>query len=106
MYIMRPMSIKRTRTRADRRGSSGESAGGSVGSPTRKKEATWKEAVADKPDTDFTSYTVSGYYTTGTLLNHPTFGKGLVLRVNGQKIDVLFAEGKKVLVMGMAPVRP
>jgi hypothetical protein len=102
---MRPMSIKRTKPKADRRGSSGESAGGSGGSTARKKEATWKEVVVDKPDTDFTSYTVSGHYNTGTLLNHPTFGKGLVLRVDGQKIEVLFAEGKKILVTGMVPVQ-
>ena len=99
------MSIKRTKPRADRRGSSGESARGSISSTARKKEPTWKEAVADKLDTDFTSYTVSGHFTPGTLLNHPTFGKGLVLSVYGQKMEVLFAEGKKILVMGMTPVR-
>jgi hypothetical protein len=103
---MRLMSIKRTKPKADRRGSSGESAGGSVGSTARKKEATWKEVVADKPDAAFTEYALSGHFTPGTLLNHLTFGKGLVLSVYGKKMEVLFAEGKKILVMGMVPVRP
>ena len=98
------MSIKRTKPKVDRRDSGDESAGGSVSSNSRKKETTWQEAVADKPESAFTSYTASGRFTPGTLLNHRTFGKGIVLSVDGQKMEVLFAESKKNLAMGMAPV--
>ena len=37
------------------------------------------------------------------LLNHPTFGKGIVLGEDGRKMEVLFADCKKILAMG-APV--
>jgi hypothetical protein len=100
------MSIKRTKNRSNRSASSSESARGPIGSTSRKKEATWQETMADKPDAAFTEYALSGHFTPGTLLNHLTFGKGLVLSVYGKKMEVLFAEGKKILVMGMVPVRP
>jgi hypothetical protein len=93
------MSIKRTNPKADRRGSS-ESSRESGSSKTRKKELTWQEAMADKSDAAFVNYTMKGYFVPGTLLRHATFGKGIVLNAEGQKMEVLFAESKKMLAMG------
>lgn len=59
--------------------------------------------MADKSDADFVNYSVREYFTHGTLLNHPTFGKGIVLSAEGNKMEVLFAESKKLLAMGMVP---
>lgn len=56
--------------------------------------------MADKPETAFVDYTPKGLFTKGTLLRHATFGKGLVLSAEGQRMEVLFAESKKTLVMG------
>jgi len=95
------MSIKRTKPRVDRRGTENDPAGGSVGSRSREKETTWQEAVAGKPEAAFTNYASSGRFTPGTLLNHPTFGKGIVLSIDDHKMEVLFAESKKILAMGV-----
>jgi hypothetical protein len=93
------MSIKRTNPKADRRASGGESTGRSVTPAPRKKEMTWHEAMADKSEAEFVNYTMRGHFTPGTLLRHSTFGKGVVLSVDVQKMEVLFAESKKMLAM-------
>jgi hypothetical protein len=94
------MSIKRTNPKADRRVSTGSSAGDSVSPRARKKEITWQEAMADKSESAFVNYAVKDTFAPGTLLSHPRFGKGIVLSVEGQKMEVLFAESKKNLAMG------
>ncbi len=58
--------------------------------------------MADTTDAAFVAYTAKGNFAEGTLLSHPTFGKGLVLSAEGRKMEVLFAESKKMLIMGMA----
>jgi hypothetical protein len=97
------MSIKRTRPKTERRASDSESPGKSAGSTKQKKELTWQEAVADKPESAFVDYSLRGNFTPGTLLNHATFGKGIVLGVEDRKMEVLFAESKKNLAMGIVP---
>jgi hypothetical protein len=96
------MSIKRTKPKTDRRGPSGGLAKGLAASATRKKEPTWQEAMAEASDAAFVAYSAKGNFTEGTLLDHPTFGKGVVLGAEGRKMEVLFAESRKMLVMGMA----
>jgi hypothetical protein len=96
------MSIKRTNTRVDRRGSGSEPAEGNTNSKARKKEISWQDSIAGKSDADFVSYTMQKSFGLGMLLDHPKFGKGVVLNVDGKKMEVLFAEGKRLLVMGMA----
>lgn len=58
--------------------------------------------MADQPDAAFVAYSAKGRFTAGTLLSHPTFGKGLVLGAEGRKMEVLFAESRKMLIMGVA----
>lgn len=61
---------------------------------------TWQEAMADKSEAAFVNYTMRDYFRLGMLLSHPRFGKGIVLNVEGQKMEVLFEESKKRLIMG------
>ena len=60
---------------------------------------TWQEAMADKSDAAFVSYEQKDHFYPGTLLNHPKFGKGIVLSAEDHKMEVLFADSKKLLVM-------
>jgi len=40
---------------------------------------------------------MSTRFSKGDLITHPKFGKGLVLGVEGTRIEVLFQDGKKKL---------
>jgi hypothetical protein len=94
------MSIKRAKPKVVRRASNSGSNKGFISPAATTNEPTWQEAVADKPEDAFTAYAMSGSFAKGVLLNHPTFGKGIVLNVDGRKMEVLFAESKKILTMG------
>jgi len=102
------MSIKRTKPKTERRAAGGGLSAGFGGTPAKKKEPTWEEAMADKTDADFVGYSARGHFTEGTLLSHPTFGKGVVLGVEGKKMDVLFDKSRKTLIMDtvLAPRPP
>jgi hypothetical protein len=76
---------------------------GFFGTATKQKEPTWEEAVADKPEEEFVTYSMSESFAQGALLNHPTFGKGIVLSLDDRKMEVLFADCKKLLAMGITP---
>jgi hypothetical protein len=93
------MSIKRTKPRMDRRGSGGGLAKGFSAQSEKKKEPTWQETMEGRSDADFVPYSATGRFAEGTLLDHPTFGRGLVLGVEGRKMEVLFAESRKMLIM-------
>ncbi len=93
------MSIKRSKTKVERR-SAGGGSGFGFGTSSPQKEPTWQEAVADQPDDAFTVYSMSERYTPGALLNHAAFGKGIVLSLDGRKMNVLFSDCKKILTMG------
>jgi hypothetical protein len=93
------MSIKRTKPKVDRRASAKGLGVGLASATKKKKEPSWEEAMADTSEAEFVKYSVGGHFTEGTLLTHPKFGKGLVLSVEEKKMEVLFAESKKRLVM-------
>jgi hypothetical protein len=59
-------------------------------------EPDWAE-VESKPDDSFVPFALSSRYAKGDLISHPKFGKGLVLAVEGTRIEVLFRDGKKKL---------
>jgi hypothetical protein len=59
-------------------------------------EPRWSE-VESKPDDAFVPFVLSSRYAKGDLILHPKFGKGLVLGVEGTRIEVLFQDGKKKL---------
>ncbi len=95
------MSIKRTQSRSTRQSShagSGSSIFG-AGKP-KEKEPVWQEDVADRPDDAFTAYSRAGRFASGELVSHPTFGKGLVVRIDGKKMEVLFSDSRRTLAIG------
>ncbi len=59
-------------------------------------EPTWADVEA-KPEESFVPFALSSHYAKGTFISHPKFGKGVVLDVEGPRIEVLFQDGKKKL---------
>jgi hypothetical protein len=59
-------------------------------------EPEWS-VVEGKPDASFLPFAMSTRFAKGDLILHPKFGKGLVLLVEGTRIEVLFQDGKKKL---------
>jgi hypothetical protein len=90
------MSMKRTKQRTSGSGrSAGDDEHDAWGKPA-EPEPSWAEVDA-KPDTSFVPFALSSRYAKGNLILHSKFGKGLVLLVEGGRIEVLFQEGKKKL---------
>jgi hypothetical protein len=91
------MSMKRSKQRTS---GSGRESEGDEESPAWAKTAapdpSWAEVDA-KPDETFVPFALSSRYAKGDLIRHPKFGKGLVLLVEGTRIEVLFQDGKKKL---------
>ena len=90
------MSMKRSKQRnsgSSRQSDEDEST--AWGKPA-EPEPTWAE-VESKPDGSFVPFALSSRYAKGDCISHPKFGKGLVLGVEGPRIEVLFQDGKKKL---------
>ncbi len=91
------MSMKRSKAK-----SSGSSRGGgddesSYFAKPKEPEKTWAEHLEGKGDDAFVPYAMTSRFAKGQLLAHPKFGKGIVVGVEGQRIEVLFEEGPKKL---------
>jgi hypothetical protein len=89
------MSMKRTKQRNAGSGRGSDEEASAWGKPS-EPEPTWAD-VESKPDESFVPFVLSSRYAKGTLILHPKFGKGLVLGVEPQRIEVLFQDGKKKL---------
>jgi hypothetical protein len=89
------MSMKRTKQRS---AGAGRYSGNEDDAWTKPPEPDpeWSE-VESKPDASFVPFALSSRYAKGDLILHPKFGKGLVLGVEGTRIEVLFHDGKKKL---------
>ena len=96
------MSMKRTRQRTYSPGRGGDQAIGSLSKSGGEKEKSWEECAANQPDDAFAPYSLKSKFEKGALLAHPKFGKGIVVAVEEQRMDVLFADGKKKLGQGLA----
>jgi hypothetical protein len=90
------MSIHRPKRATARRSES--TAGGRGSSAPSAKPPKWKDIVLDKPEGAFLSYSQGSRYEQNALVNHPKFGKGVVLEVDGNKVHVLFEEGTRRLL--------
>jgi hypothetical protein len=89
------MSMKRTKARnsgSSRRGAAEEDPWAKPPEP----EPAWADVEA-KPDEAFVPFALTSRYGKGALLQHPKFGKGVVVAVEGARIEVLFQDGKKKL---------
>lgn len=88
------MSMKRTKQRTG--GTSRDSGEADPWAKPPEPEPTWAE-VEGKPEDAFVPFAMSSRFSKGDLITHPKFGKGLVLGVEGTRIEVLFQDGKKKL---------
>jgi hypothetical protein len=62
---------------------------------------SWEKAIAGRSAQEFQSYAVAARFAAGQLLRHKKFGDGVVTGlVEGDKIQVLFADGQKLLAHG------
>ncbi len=68
-----------------------------------KHEAPAVAAALDRPPR---AYKVSETFEVGDRVDHPTFGQGVVEIVDGPKITVFFAVGRKVMVHGKGAAAP
>ena len=68
-----------------------------------EKAKSYEEWTAGQPDEAFVPYSLKSHFAKGTLINHPKFGKGAVVSVEGPLIVVLFPEGEKKLGHAPAP---
>lgn len=91
------MSMKRSkqRTSGSGRGSGAEDEPAPWAKP-EEPDPNWSDVDA-KPDTAFVPFSMATRFAKGALIAHPKFGKGLVLGVEGTRIEVLFKDGKKKL---------
>jgi hypothetical protein len=89
------MSMKRSKQRSSGSGRNSGSEDDAWAKPA-EPEPAWSE-VESKPDESFVPFALSSRYAKGDLILHPKFGKGLVLGVEGTRIEVLFQDGKKKL---------
>jgi hypothetical protein len=90
------MSMKRSKQRNPSGGRPGDDAESSAWSKPAPPEPTWAD-VESKAEESFVPFLLSSRYAKGDLIAHPKFGKGLVLGVEGARIEVLFHDGKKKL---------
>ena len=96
------MSMKRTKQRGAAAGRRSGDYAGFGGSKDKEPEKIWKEDVAGQPDSSFVPYALTNHYAKDTLLAHSTFGKGLVINVDGPRVEVLFETGMKKLGHALA----
>jgi hypothetical protein len=94
------MSMKRSKQRSYGRGRQDDGYFGDE-SKAAEPEKSWEEYVAGKPEEAFAPYSLKARFEKGALIQHPSFGKGCVLAVQGTRAEVLFADGKKKLGHGV-----
>jgi len=94
------MSIHRPKRATSRRSESTSPARSSSSPPASIRPPKWKDIVLDKPEGAFVAYSPGSRFEQNTLVNHPKFGKGVVLEVDGNKVHVLFEEGLRKLLHG------
>lgn len=66
-----------------------------------RDEQAWKAAVGDRDAAGATLYRPAVRFDAGALIAHPKFGLGVTTRVEGNKVEVMFKDGPKLLVHGM-----
>ena len=63
----------------------------------KEPEKTWAEHLEGKDDSSYVMYSMASRFTKGMLVVHTKFGKGVVVGVEPQRIEVLFEDGPKKL---------
>jgi hypothetical protein len=79
----------------------------SAASPAKTKAAvvtlSWDEQFRAKDLTKAKKYSPRETFVVDDVVDHPTFGLGLVRAVRGDKVEVAFKQNDKVLVHGKQP---
>jgi hypothetical protein len=91
------MSIHRPKRPTHRR-TEGAAATRSAQATPAPKQLKWKEVVGSQPDAAFAPYSPAATFAKDALVSHAKFGKGIVVEVDGNKIQILFEEGQKKLL--------
>jgi hypothetical protein len=73
--------------------------------PTRA-QVSWDELLKGKDLSRAKRYSVKDTYAVDDVIDHPTFGLGLVVAVRQDKVDVAFKQHEKVLVHGKGGSAP
>ncbi|GAK49437.1 hypothetical protein U14_00659 [Candidatus Moduliflexus flocculans] len=67
----------------------------------KETEAGWEEALAGRDMANSKMYTIAGEYQEREVINHKTFGFGVVVKLLAEgKMQVRFKEGTKLLAFG------
>jgi hypothetical protein len=90
------MSIKRSKQRSFSSREKDEANTG-LGAVKVEPPKIWADETAGKDDAAFVPYALTARFAKGALLKHPKFGKGLVVAVEGTRVEVLFEDGVKKL---------
>ncbi len=90
------MSIKRSKQRSFGSREGGEPETG-LGARKVEPPKVWADETAGKPDDAFAPYTMTSRFAKGALIVHAKFGKGVVVHVEGPRLEVLFEDGVKKL---------
>lgn len=61
------------------------------------EQAQWQDASRDADPASAVPYRMDASFKVNNWVSHPTFGFGLVLAVTGNKVEILFQDGKKLL---------
>lgn len=68
-----------------------------------KHEEAWKELKEKFSDLPPEVYSIRGSYRADTVIDHPTFGIGVITESHNRKIEVCFEEGVKTLMHRREP---
>ena len=90
------MKRSRAKSSGSARGQGGDDDSNYFAKP-QEPEKSWAEHMEGKSDGDFAPYAMTSRFAKGQLITHPKFGKGVVVGVEGARIEVLFEEGPKKL---------
>jgi hypothetical protein len=90
------MSIKRTKQRTFGSKEQDENETGFGGKKVEPPKV-WADEVAPKADDAFSPYSPAAKFAKGALVAHSKFGKGLVVAVEGTRLEILFEDGVKKL---------
>ncbi len=63
-----------------------------------KHEDNWNELKEKYSDLPTEVYSIRGSYRADTVIDHPTFGIGVITEADTRKIEVCFQEGIKTLM--------
>lgn len=74
--------------------------------PPQKVVSSWEDRLKAKDVSGARKYNPKEYFQVDDVIDHPTFGLGLVTANRHDKIDVAFKAYEKVLVNGNALPRP